>query len=191
MLAKTFSIMIIVSVICSVFTGKIEFLANEVTSSFGNAVSLCINLLGMMCFWSGVMNVLRDAGAVGILSRIFKPFLGLVYGRKFLDKETSENLSLSMSANFLGLGNASLPLGIRAVKGLQKNMFAATDSAIMFAVLNTVPFQLLPSTLIAMRSGYGCENPFDVVPYIWICCVIINVFAVVVCKVFGILWREK
>ena len=107
------------------------------------------------------------------------------------DKDTVDNLSASISANFLGLGNAALPLGIKAVKGLEKNNLSgsASDAAVLFAVLNTVPFQLIPSTLIALRTKYGSVNPYDVVPYIWICSVLITVFAVIVCKCFSKVWR--
>lgn len=193
MLSKTFSVMIIASFASALMTGNIERMGAELVSSLSDATSLCISLVGMMCFWSGLMNVLRDSGVLGGFSRILNPLMNLIYGKGSLDKEVRENLSASFTANFLGLGNAALPLGINAVKAFEKNnkSGSAADSTIMFAVLNTVPFQLLPSTLIAMRSEYGSENPFDVVPYIWLCSVIICTFAVVVCKVFARLWRDR
>lgn len=193
MLSKTFSIMIIISFVSAVMTGNSERMGTEFVSSLAEAVNLCISLVGMMCFWSGLMNVLHDSGILKRLSRILKPLMNFIYGKAALNKEALENLSASFTANFLGLGNAALPLGVNAVRSFEKNNKSGRvmDSTIMFAVLNTVPFQLMPSTLIAMRSNCGAENPFDVVPYIWLCSVIICTFAVLVCKTMARLWRDK
>ena len=192
MLTKTFAVMIVVSFFSALVTGNFERMSAEFTSSLADAVSLCFSLLGMMCFWSGFMNVLRQTSLLERLSKILKPLMRIVYGKTALEENNLENLSASVSANFLGLGNAALPIGINVVKNFEKNnkSDSASDSTIMFAVLNTVPFQLVPSTLIAMRSKYGSQNPFDVVPYIWICSVVICIFAVVVCKMFSKLWRN-
>ena len=192
MLSKTFFAMISISFVSAVFTGNVEQMAASFAVSLSDAVSLCISLLGMMCFWSGLMNVLKDAGAVRKLSLFLKPLLRLIYGKKANTGDNLENLSASVSANFFGLGNAALPLGIAAVKGFERNNQnkTATDESIMFAVLNTVPFQLIPSTLIALRSKYGSTNPYDVVPYIWVSSLIITVFAIIVCKIFSFFWRK-
>lgn len=192
MLFKTFSVMIVVSFVSAVITGRIENVGVEFARSMSDAVSLCITLLGMMSFWSGFMSVLKANGSVKMLSFILKPILKIIYGKNTLNDNDFDNLSASVSANFLGLGNAALPLGIKAVRGFENGNSdgIASDSTIMFTVLNTVPFQLIPSTLIAMRTMYGSANPFDVIPYIWLCSVLINVFAVLVCKIFALLWRK-
>lgn len=192
MLAKTFSFMIILSFVCAILTGNVENMSAEFSVSISDAVTLCMTLAGMMCFWSGFMNVLKDAGILKYLSKLLKPIMKLVYGKN-IDSESIDNLSASFSANFLGLGNAALPLGVRAINSLEKgnNTGIATDSSIMFAVLNTVPFQLIPATLIALRSKYNSTNPFDVVPAIWLCSLLINLFAIIVCKLFGRIWRGR
>ena len=192
MLSKTCSVIIVISFFCAIFTGRLENMSGEFVSSLSDAAKLCISLLGMMCFWSGFMNVLHDTGAVAYASKLLKPLMKLIYGKSVNDSENLDNLSASVSANFLGLGNAALPLGIKTVKAFERNNKTdiATDSTIMFAVLNTIPFQLVPSTLIALRSKYESANPCDVIPYIWICSVIITVFAVVVCKIMSKLWRR-
>ncbi len=183
MLSKTFSVMIMVSFVSAVFTGRLDEMSNAFASSVASALDLVISLAGMMCFWSGFMNVLKDADIVDFIGRLLRPAINLVYGN--VDDETAENISASVGANFLGLGNAALPLGIRVMKSFERNnnTGAASDNSIMFAVLNTVPFQLIPTTLVAMRSKYGSVNPFDVIPAIWISSVLINAFAVIVCKI--------
>ena len=193
MLVKTFSIMIVVSFCSAILTGNIDRMAFEFSDSLSNAVSLCIALLGMMSFWSGVMNVLREAGVIKYISKALKPIIKMIYGKKCTDRDTLDYLSASVAANFLGLGNAALPLGINAIKSIQKNSRfkeKADDDSILFAVLNTVPFQFLPSTLIALRSKHGSVNPYDVVPYIWLCSVIITLFATLLCRFLSKIWRD-
>ena len=193
MLSKTFAVMFIVSFFSAVLTGNVQRMAGEFATSLSDAVSLCISLLGMMCFWSGLMKVLQEAGVLKYLTKVLSPVLKLIYGKSICSRKNLENLSSSVSANFLCLGNAALPLGIKTVKEFEKNnkSGAATDGTIMFAVLNTVPFQLLPSTLIALRTKHSSADPFDVVPYIWLCSVVITAFAVFVCKILSKIWRDK
>lgn len=193
MVSKVFSFMMIFSFISALLTGNVERMGIEIVNSLSDAVTFCISILGMMGFWTGFMSVIKDAGILKIISALSRPFLKFVYGKNEINDENLNNLSASIGANFLGLGNAALPLGITAIKSFQKKNGTdiASDSSIMFGVLNTVPFQLVPSTLIAMRTNYGAMNPFDVVPYIWICSVTINIFAVIVCKMFAFVWRYK
>ena len=191
MLSKTFSFIMLFSFVTAIITGNIQRLSGELIASLSQGVSLCISLLGMMCFWSGIMNVLGKSGFLAVLSKLIEKPLYLIFGKNSLTDNDKSNLSASFAADFLGLGNAALPFGIAAMKGLCKNKDYATDSAIMHAVLNTVPIQLIPSTLIALRSNHGSKNPFDVIPYIWLCSVIITVFAVITCKIFARLWKKE
>ena len=189
---KTFSVIMIMSFVTAAFTGNMERMSLELVNALGEGVTLCISLLGMMCFWSGVMNVLSENGVLNVLSRIIEKPLGFVFGKNSLDKKDKQTISASFAADFLGLGNAALPFGIQAMKSLSKDKNGvATDNAIMHAVLNTVPIQLMPSTLIALRTKHGSVNPFDVIPYIWLCSFVINVFAVAVCKALSKLCNKR
>ena len=188
MLGKTFSLMVVVSFVCALFTGNVERMSSQAVTALSDAVGLCISLMGMMCFWNGIMNVLKDSGLVRYLSVLLRPLINFIYGKKDMSDGLLYSISASMCANFLGLGNAALPLGINAMNEFDKknrNRGTACDGMIMFCVLNTVPFQLIPSTLIAMRSRYGSNNPFDVIVPIWISSLMINVFAVIVCKMLA------
>ena len=150
-----------------------------VVNSFGDGVGLCINLLGAMCFWSGIMNVLNESGAVKYISKLFSPLITLIFGKGDMSEKTKGSLTSYLTANFLGLGNATLPLGIDALKNLSPDGKKSGERIELFLVLSTVPFQFLPTTLIVLRSKYGSLNPYDVVPYIWLCSGIIIAFAVI------------
>lgn len=186
MLGKTFSIMMLVSFASALITGNMQKMSLELVNSLSKSVELCFSLLGMMCFWNGIMNVIEGNGILEKIERILMPVIKIIYGKNTLSQESALLVSASISANMLGLGNAALPIGISAVKSMQKNKGeVASDEAITFAVMNTVPFQLIPSTLIALRTKHNSSNPFDVVIPIWICSLIITACAVAVCKMLS------
>jgi len=192
MLGKTFSVIMILSFITSIVNGTTKRLSFELIEALPEGVNLCISILGMMCFWCGIMNVLKCAGVLETLAKFLKKPMRFIYGSNRLTDNDLQNISASFAADFLGLGNAALPFGIAAMKSLNKNnKDRASDEAIMHAVINTVPIQLVPATLIALRQQHGSVNPFDVVPYIWLCSVIITAFAVVVCKVFKTFYGKR
>ncbi|MBP3580440.1 MAG: ABC transporter permease [Clostridia bacterium] len=193
MIGKIFGVIMPLSFVTAIFTGNVQRLSFEMLEAISGGVTLCISLLGMMCFWNGIMNVFKECGILNEISKLVDKPLDWIFGKNNLTANDKQNLSASFAADFLGLGNAALPFGIAAMKGLSKGKTeSASDSAIMHAVLNTVPIQLVPATLIALRSRHGSVNPFDVIPAIWFCSAIITVFAVVVCKMFAkISKREK
>ncbi len=194
MLSITFSVLILLSFLCAVLTGNLANMSSQIIVSLSDGVNLCISILGMMCFWSGIINVLKDAGVLNLVSKILKPVLCLIYGKQYAGSHVLDTLSASVSANFLGLGNAALPLGIKVMKEFDcynKDKNTVSDEMIMFSVLNTVPFQLVPSTLIAIRSKYGGENPFDILPATWIASIIINIFAVILCKLLSGVFKKR
>ena len=193
MLATVYSVMIVISFVCSVLTGNLDKMSAEFLISLNNAIEFCIMLSGIMCFWSGFMNVLKYCGALEKMAKLLTPLLVFIYGERIKEKDVSQNLSSSIAANVLGLGNAAMPFGIATVQSLERKnkTGVATDETIMFCVLNTVPFQLIPATLIAMRQNYGSIDAFDVVPIIWMCLMLNNAFAVFVCKIFSKIMRIK
>lgn len=184
MLSKTFSVMIFLSFIVAVATGNVSHMGNEMLLSAANSVKLCLSLLGMMSFWSGVMNVFDTLGVFNVLEKRLRGLVFLLYGKKAMDRDTAKCICTSFVSNLLGLSNASLPLGIRSLEHLQKGSAEdiATDGSILFCVLSSFPLQLVPTTLMILRGNFGSENPFDVVPLVWICNILTQIFALVLCK---------
>ena len=143
--------------------------------------------MGTMCFWNGIMKVFDAVSATKVFSKLLKPLLRLIYSEKVLETDACGCICASMAANFFGLGNAALPLGIKAMKSIEKseNSTRAGKDMIMFAVLNTVPFQLVPTALIALRTAHGSKAPFDIILPVWICSAITICFAVFLCKMLS------
>lgn len=186
MLGKIFGVLVTVSFIFGAASGRMELLAAAVTAGAYEAVELSVHLLGAMCLWCGAARVLEKAGFTAFLERLISPVLRIVYPDSFKKKNGIKEYAANVSANFLGLGNAALPLGISAVKKFAENSTLedgrASNDTVMLAVLSTTPVQLLPVTLAAMREAAGSAAPYEILLPVWICEILTTVFAVVLCK---------
>ncbi|MCL2096209.1 MAG: spore maturation protein A [Oscillospiraceae bacterium] len=207
MLSKIFGVISLLSVIIAVFTGRIQQVGLSVAEGADSAVRLIISLAGMMCLWSGIVRVMQRTGLTEILAKIISPVLKIMLPYTYkLKKQGSkdavcalQSVSANISANILGLGNAATPLGVDAIKklGVLKNKSktadpdAANSDMIMFVVFNCASFQIIPTTLIALRSAAGSSNAFEVIPAVWLCSLATAVFAVLTVKLFGFIGGEK
>ena len=120
--------------------------------------------------WSGIMAIAKDAGLTEKLSRLFAPMLKKLFPDIDEHSDAFSYISMNISANLLGLGNAATPLGISAMRELKNTSQSniATDSMVTFVVMNTASIQLLPTTVAVLRRSYGSASPFDVIFCVWI-----------------------
>lgn len=160
---------ILVSIFCGMATGRISQVSQAIFTGAQDAVTLVISLLGAMCLWSGIMRVADQGGVTNGLARLFSPLLKKLFPGLPKDSKAARAISMNLSANLLGMGNAATPLGIAAMQELAKSN-PSTDTAdnrmITFVVMNTASLQLIPSTIAVIRANYGCEAPFDIIPAI-------------------------
>lgn len=179
--------MIFLSLIFSIVTGSTKQVSDALLTGASDAVQLLIGILGIMCFWSGLMEIAKRAKLTDMLAKLFSPVLSPLFLDVPKNSEAMRYISLNISANLLGLGNAATPFGLEAMKELQKiNPIRdrASDSQLLFVVLNTASIQLLPTTLCAYRASYGSEKPFEIIHCVWITSVIALTVGIIVAKVF-------
>ena len=188
MISVIFAIISTISFVFALLTGNIDSLSVGIVTGAEKAVALTISLCGMMGLWNGVMNVLEKGGVCDILAKLLKPFLRIAMPLSSKDAEASRAISSSVAANILGLGNAATPLGIRSMKAM--NSIGAENDMVCFAVMNTAPFSLMPSTLIALRNSGGAENPFDIVFAVWICSFASMIASVVFSHAFSVMYKK-
>lgn len=168
-MAIVWVIMVAASVICGISGGRMAEVSAAAMEGARGAVELCISLAGVLCLWSGFMELLKQCGLEGKLARLFRPLLGRLLPQSSRDPETMAAVSGNFSANLLGLGNAATPLGIRAARRMALGAEGrATDELCRLVVLNTASVQLLPTTVAAVRAGCGAASPFDILPAVWI-----------------------
>ena len=178
--------MIILSLLAGVFGGDIEVVTKGAIDGCTEGVSLCVSLLGIMCFWTGLSKIAEKSGLIEGFSKLLKPITKILFPKL---KEGSEALSaivMNMVANLFGMGNAATPLGIRAMKELDKinGRKEASDEMCVFAVINTASIQLIPSTIISLRQTFGSENPGEIIVPIWIASILAVLVAVISAKIF-------
>ena len=126
-------------------------------------------MAGVLCLWSGFMELLKQCGLEAKLAALFRPLLRRLLPGACRDPETMAAVSGNLSANLLGLGNAATPLGIRAARRMALGAEGtASNELCRLVVLNTASVQLLPTTVAAVRAGCGAAAPFDILPAVWI-----------------------
>ena len=169
-MAVVFGLMFAVSLVFSLISGDVGALSEGILESASGAVELLLSITGMLCMWSGFMRIAQDCGLITKLSRLCAPLLRRLYPDVDTESEAFHYISMNISANLLGLGNAATPLGLNAMKELRKlhDSDTASDSMLTFVVMNTASIQLLPTTVAALRKSYGSAQPFDILVCVWI-----------------------
>lgn len=177
--------MLLIGFIIGALNGRIEEVTNAAFSSAGRAVELCIGLLGIICLWSGLMKVMERSGLINVIARLARPVLKLLF-REIKDNDKAMGaMVMNMAANFMGLGNAATPLGIKAMGELQKvngRKDTASNAMCMFLVLNTSAIQLIPTTVIALRNDAGSAVPSEITVCVWIASIAATLTGIVMVK---------
>ena len=165
--------MVILSLLFGAATGRIDAVSEAALSGAQNAVELSLSMAGVLCLWSGIMEIMRVCGLTDGLARAFRPLMRRLLPEASRDSETLAAVSANVSANLLGLGNAATPLGIRAACRMARNCGGvASDELCLLVVLNTASIQLIPATIASVRSAAGCRTPFDILPAVWLASVL-------------------
>ena len=134
---------------------------NEMIGASASALKLCIELCAVYAVWLGMLEIVEASGLGGKLAKLLRPIIRKLF--RIDNEEIEKMIALNMSANILGLGNAATPMGIKAMQALDDGSGVATFSMIMLIVVNATSIQLLPSTVIGLRSSAGSANPADII----------------------------
>lgn len=160
--------MVVISLIFGIAHGTLGTVAAAALEGADSAVQLCLSMAGILCLWSGVMEIMNVCGLSKGLARFFRPLLRRLLPQASKDEKTLAALSANLSANLLGLGNAATPLGIQAARRMARGCGGiASNELCLLVVLNTASIQLLPTTIASLRAAAGCQTPFDILPAVW------------------------
>lgn len=182
--------MIVVSILCGLATGRGSAVAAAAVEGTSAAVQLALSIAGMLCLWTGVMEVMRQSGLADRLSRLLAPILHRLFPQAAKDRDTMDSISANVSANLLGLGSAATPLGLEAARRLARSSpGVASDSLCMLVVCNTASIQLIPTTVASVRAAEGCAAPFDILPAVWLASALSVGVGILACKIFARLWK--
>ena len=182
--------MVALSVLCSLATGRGPAVASAAVEGASAAVELALSIAGMLCLWTGVMEVMRQSGLADKLSQLLFPVLRRLFPQAAKDPRIMDAVSANVSANLLGLGSAATPLGLEAARGLARSSpGVASDSLCMLVVCNTASIQLIPTTVASVRAAQGCQTPFDILPAVWLASGLSVCVGILACKIFSRIWR--
>lgn len=170
--------MILVGVMFGAFNGRMQAITNAALDSSKEAVTLCITMIGVMAFWTGIMEIASRAGIVQMASCKMRPLLRFLFPGIPEGHKAEEHIATNFIANFLGLGWAATPAGLKAMEELGKleddrragraagparNKGIASNEMCTFLIVNISSLQLIPVNVIAYRSQYGSANPAAIV----------------------------
>lgn len=166
MMNYIWAVIIIFSVVSSLFYGTANELSTGIITSGNTAVDLCLTLLGTFCLWNGLMNVAEKSGITKIISEIMSPIICRLF--KGIDKYNPalEPICLNITSNLLGLSNAATPIGIEAMKRLSesnKNKTSPDNNMVLFVVMNSAALRIIPSTVAGIRASHNSANPLEIV----------------------------
>lgn len=157
--------MIIFSFFSAIATKNMNNLSSAVLSSGSSAVTLAIKLMGIICFWNGIIHIAEKSGLTKKLCRLLYPFLKFLFP-SLKDSEALEAIAMNITANLLGLDNAATPLGLKAMKRLKElspNTDSADNNMVRFVVINTASLHIVSTTVAMLRQEYGSNAPTEII----------------------------
>lgn len=184
----------IISFVFSVIFKTADNLSAAAVTRAGEAIQLIIKLAGGICFWSGMMRVAQKSGVCDCLSKLLYPVLHIIFPKIDRRSHAMHAITMNVSANLLGLGNAATPFGIMAMKELHilnNEKKLPSNETVCFAVINASSIQLIPTTLAVLRTVNGSQNPMDVLPAIVICSSVSVFVGLFLAKIIPYIWRKK
>ncbi len=189
MLNLIWPIFIIISIVYSIIAGKIDLLNSSIFDGINNTTKMCIELLGTICFWSGIMKIATKTKFIAFIIKLLEPINKVLFPK--INKETPayKNITMNIVSNMLGLGNAATPLGITAMKELQKenkNKDKLSSEMKMFILINTASIQIIPTTVIAIRTSLSSTRPTSIIVPVWITSIVAFSSVVIIMKMINL-----
>ncbi len=175
-------------------SGRMGEVSSSILEKSGEAVTLAISICGIMCFWCGITRVAEKAGLVEKFAKVLSKVTGLLFRGLEKGGRAMQLISLNIAANILGLGNATTPLGIEAMRAIadeEGREGEASDNMIMLTVINTASLQIIPTTAAALRMQNGAERPMEILPCVWIVSVYAAAVAIGSAKLMGYIAKRR
>ncbi|SEN41451.1 spore maturation protein A [Amphibacillus marinus] len=154
-----------IGIIYALFNGTITDVNEAIFTSGNEAVQIVIGLTSILIFWLGLMRVAEEAKVLKALNKLFRPLFTRLFPELPSEHRAIGYITSNFIANLFGLGNAATPLGIKAMKEMQRlsDGNQATRSMVTFLVINTTSLTFIPTTVIALRIQYGSAAPTEIV----------------------------
>lgn len=136
-------------------------IVTAMTDAAADSLGVCVSLMAVYCVWMGLINIVKDCKLAESLSKKAKPVIKKLFGD--VSDDAMGDLSLNLSSNLLGVGGASTPTALSALKKMDKGDGRPTKGMLMLFVINSCGLSVIPATVIGMRAGAGSAAPADII----------------------------
>ena len=154
----------IVSAAFSAVNGTLDKVCESALNSAESTLTLSLTLCAVMAFWGGIMNIAHKSKLTDKIALLLSPLVRILFKGIEKGSKAYNAISMNITANLLGLGNAATPLGIEAVKALDDKSKNSRRNISMLVVINTASIQLIPTTVAAIRLSHGSAHPYEIIP---------------------------
>lgn len=168
---------------------NVDIAMSSLLAGGNKAISLSLKLWGIYTLWLGILKVVEETELDKKLSKLLNPIIRLLVGKT--DEYTQNQIAINLTSNILGMGNASTPSGMNAIKGLDKGGKYATSSMIMILILNSTSLQLIPTTVIGLRAAAGSINPTDIIIPTLLASFVSTIVGVLLVKICRKIFKDK
>lgn len=184
--------MMIIGIVYGAVTGNMQSITDGMLTSVKEAVTLSIAMLGIVGFWSGLMEISVEAGIMETMTRALQPLLHFLFPKIPKGHPSLSLIATNFVANILGLGWAATPAGLKAIqelanlekeRGNKEESHTASDEMCTFLVMNISSLQLIPVNIIAYRSQYGSVNPAGIIVPAMLVTLLNSLAALIFCKI--------
>ena len=189
-----FYFLIVISIIIGAINGKLNDVVNAVLQGADLSVKVAFSLIGIMAFWLGIMKIAEKSGLVDWIAKVIKPITKRLFNEIPEDSPAIGDITMSFSANAIGLTNAATPIGLKAMKEMQEHNIdkkSASNGMCMFLAMNTAGFQIIPATVIAILAGLGAKNPTEIVLPTLIVTTIAFLVAIITAIILRKIWNMR
>ena len=177
--------LIVIGILVGIFTGNVQAVTDSAIESAGTAVTLSLEMIGVMALWLGLMKIAEEAGMVKAMGNLMKPLLVKLFPEIPADHPAMGSIVANMAAT---------PLGIKAMQELQllnDNKDEASNSMVMFLAINTSSVTLISSSTIAYRVAAGSANATEIIAPTIVATIMSTAVAIIACKLLEKLPKYK
>jgi spore maturation protein SpmA len=158
--------LILAAVLIGGVTGRLPAVTEGAFEMAKSAVTIALGLIGVMALWLGLMRLAERSGLVQIIAAGLRPVMKWLFPEVPPAHPAMGSMLMNIAANMLGLANAATPLGLRAMKDLERlnpHPGTATNAMCTFLAINTSSVQLIPATAVAILASAGSRNPSAII----------------------------
>lgn len=186
-MGKIWFYMIVIGILGSVYFQNLGELNNALLNESSKAIEFAISLAGVMAFWMGIMNIAKDSGLIERIGDKLSPIMKKLFPSVPKGHKAMSYIVMNMALNMLGAGNGATAFGLKAMNELQtlnRKKDTASNDMIMFLVINISSVQIIPFTMLKIRSDLGAEFPNEIILTTLFATMISTFIGIVTCKLF-------